>query len=166
MSWLKNIMVKSFVSLAVCVSSGCCARQEQFKYLSVRKELEEFGFTARLDGTYYKERCGDVDEPYSLFISIRPRGSDVLSIKNVVLYPESGKPVFEAESPEMRMDMGVDSKVFYFIEIPDLDIEYQEYRIKFEVWKDGELLKKLEFLFEKDFSSRLTHPWLEKINSA
>ena len=66
----------------------------------------------------------------------------------------------------MKIETGVDSKKFYFLKIPDLDIAYKEYRIKFEIIQDGELFKEVELLFEKDISKRLTFPWLETINSA
>jgi hypothetical protein len=166
MSYLKKMMVKMIACLAVFVNGGCCARQEQFKYFIVQKEYQTFALTARLDGTYYKERCGDVDKPYTLFISISPSIKGNFSLRNVSLSFEEEKPVFETDSPEMKTDIGVDSNRFYFIKIPDLDIEYKDYRIKFEIWKDGEFYKVLDVLFEKDFSSRLTHPWLEKVNSA
>lgn len=166
MNSLTKIMVKSFICLALFVSGGCCARQEQFKYRIVRKEYEAFAVTARLDGTYYKDRRGDVGNPYTLFVSLHPSTAGSFSINNLSLYSEGEKPAFEVAAPGMKIETGVDSKKFYFLKIPDLDIAYKEYRIKFEIIQDGELFKEVELLFEKDISKRLTFPWLETINSA
>jgi hypothetical protein len=159
------MIVKTLVCLAVFVNGGCCARQEQFKYLSVKKEYETFSLLARLDGTYYQERCGDVDRPYTLFISIRPKNDEGFSIKNISLWANGEKPVFEIASPEMQTELGIGSKRFFFIEIPNLDIGYEEYRVEFEVFRDGSFVEKVECFFKKDYSSRYTTRWLEAINS-
>jgi hypothetical protein len=147
------------------VGGGCCAKQEQFKYFSVRNEYVDFNVTARLDGTYYQDRKGNVDRPYTLFVSVHPKVAGEFTISKVLLRSESESLVLDNPYPAVGMDVGVDSKRFYFIKISGLDIGYEEYRVEFEVFRDGSFVEKVECFFKKDYSSRYTTRWLEAINS-
>ena len=142
-----------------------CTTQEQFSYTNVRKDYGSFTLTARLNGTFYQKQGGDIDNPYTLFLAITPSTDDTFSFRNIAIYSENNELIFKKDVPKVGTEIGLYSKKFYFTEFPDLMIEYKDYYLKFEVWKNGKHYKELKIIFEKNFSRRLTNDFLEGINS-
>tara|TARA_B110000008_G_C16703699_1_gene457856 strand:+ start:89 stop:565 length:477 start_codon:yes stop_codon:yes gene_type:complete len=154
------------LSLALFLILLCnCTTQEQFSYTIVRKNYDSFTLTARLNGTFYPKQGGDIDNPYTLFLAIAPSTDDTFSFRNIALYSEKNELLLKKSVPKIGTEIGLHSKRFYFTEFPELMIEYKDYHLKFEVWKNGKHYKELKIIFEKNFSKRLTNDFLEGINS-
>lgn len=164
----KLISILSLLVSLLIISN--CSIQEQFSYTNVKKGYDSFIITARLDGTYYPEQGGDIDNPYDLSIFIRPKHPQAISIKNFSFYSlaSNKKPLIELTELELTPSNGVNengSPEYFYTEFTNLMIKYEDYHITFEVWKNGKHYKVLDIPLKKDFSRRLTSDFLERLSS-
>lgn len=161
-----KIMIKVLGCVVALCSWGCAGKQEHCKYHILNRENADFSLTARLDGTFYEDRYGDVSKPYTLFVSVHPKNSQKINVANISLYVDGEEPVVNVTAPKLEMERDIKSNPFYFIRISELDIPYEEYVLKFNVVLDGGKKIEVKCVFEKNYSSRRTTKWLEIINSA
>jgi hypothetical protein len=158
----KNIWFYLFtLLLVICLAIGCVHKQEQFKYEIIKRTLPKFELTARLDGTYYGKRAGDIDVPYTLTLYLSSTNGNRLTIKKLSLSVLDGAEVFQSIAP--HMEAFKDCSTVY-VKIQDLDLEYQEYVLKF--WLEGDDSPvQYEFILKKDYSFQYTTIWLEALKS-
>ncbi len=142
----------------------CVVKQEKKKYLIVNRSYAEFQLTARLEGTFYEARGGDVGNPYTFYLFITPANLSQLEITRLALYSLEGVEVLHVIAPVgEKTEVEADS-VTYSVKLKGLNIDYLDYVLELNVTVGG-VEKSIRVHFEKDHSIKYTTKWIERLRS-
>jgi hypothetical protein len=160
------IIVRPLLLVVVIFSCASCHMLEYREYSIVTKDYDWFKAVVRLDGTLYFHSKKAVAAPYKLFISVTPKKDIGIRISNLSLEDGNKQRVLEEAQPFVSIEL-VSSNFplgFYCVDKPSLEIEYVDYRLRFEVLvgdKEDVVPEKVDVILKRQYYEKLTSYWWE-----